>query len=305
MARKSFGRNGRETAAGGGDNFFEGGIEGFGERPTGIVGLEFAEVGNVADVIAFAIFVDVRPVEFFSGQLLDFGNSFEHGDAVFAATSHVVDLAGTGVGGEGLDGANDVVAVNIVANLFSFVAKDGIFESGYGGFHEVRKKAVKFDAGMRRASEAATAKNADVHFEVAAVFLCDQIGSGFGCAKERVKRAVNAAIFGDAVKILGASVFPTRGKFDERNFVGSVAINFVGAKEKENGFGAMLAGGFEEIDGAEGVDFKIENGNVASFVVRRLRGAVNDEIEAARAEKFVECGAVANIHGEVREILGG
>ena len=38
--------------------------------------------------------------------------------------------------------------------------------------------------------------------------------------------------------------------------------------------------------------------------MRRLRGAVNDEIEAARAEKFVECGTVANIHGEVCEIFG-
>src|SRR2546430_2905204 len=165
------------------------------------------------------------------------------------------------------------------------------------------KKAVKSDAGMRRAGEAAAAKDADVHFEVAAVFLCDQIGGGFGCAKEGVKRAVDPAIFGDAVKILGAGVFPTRGKFDERNFVGSVAINFVGAEEKENGFGAMLASGFEEIDGAEGVDFKIENGNVAGFVMGRLRGAVNDEIEAARKEHFVERGAIANIHGVMREIF--
>src|SRR5229473_2829644 len=111
------GRRGQCSRASGGDDFFESGVEGFGERPTGIVGLEFAEVGNVADVIAFAIFVDVSPGEFFSSQLLDFGNSFEHGDAVFAAASHVVDLAGAGVGGEGLDGANDVVAVNVVANL--------------------------------------------------------------------------------------------------------------------------------------------------------------------------------------------
>ncbi len=116
-----------------------------------------------------------------------------------------------------------------------------------------------------------------------------------------MKRAVNAAIFGDAVKILGARVFPASGKFDERNFIGGVAVNFVGAEEKENGFGAMLASGFEEIDSAEGVDFKVENGNVAGFVVRGLRGAVNDEIEAARAEEFVECGAAANVSGEVRE----
>ena len=86
-------------------------------------------------MVAFAIFVDVSPVEFLASQLLDFGNSFEHGHAVFAAATHVVDLAGAGVGGESLDGANDVMAVNVVANLLSFVAKDGVFESGYGGFH--------------------------------------------------------------------------------------------------------------------------------------------------------------------------
>jgi len=120
-----------------------------------------------------------------------------------------------------------------------------------------------------------------------------------------VKRAIDAAIFRNAVKIFGACVFPARGKLDKRNFVGRVAVNFVSAKKKENGFGTMLASGFEEIDGAEGVDFKIEYGNIAGFVVRGLRGAVNDEIEAARAEKFVERGAVANVRGEMREIFRG
>ena len=66
----------------------------------------------------------------------------------------------------------------------------------------------------------------------------------------------------------------------------------------------MLARGFKKIDGAEGVNFKVEDGDVAGFVVRRLRGAVNDEIEAARAEQFVERGPVANIHGVMREIFG-
>ena len=120
-----------------------------------------------------------------------------------------------------------------------------------------------------------------------------------------MERAIDAAIFRDAVKIFGAGVFPASGKFSERNFVGSVAVNFVGAEKNENGIGRMLAGGFEEINGAESVDFKIENGNVAGFIVRGLRGAVNDEIEATRAKKFVESNAVANVHGEVREIFGG
>jgi len=135
------------------------------------VRLEFAKVGNVADMIAFAIFVDISPGEFFSSQLLDFGNCFEHGDAVFAAAAHVVDLAGAGVGSESLDSTDNVVAMNIVANLLALVAEDGVLEPGHGRFDEIRKKAVQLDAGVRRAGEAAAAENADVHFEVAAVFL--------------------------------------------------------------------------------------------------------------------------------------
>ncbi len=120
-----------------------------------------------------------------------------------------------------------------------------------------------------------------------------------------MQSAVDAAIFGDSVKIFGARVFPASGKLNERNLVGSVAVNFVGAKKNENGFRRMLARGFEKINCAEGVDFKIEDGNVASLVVRGLRGTVNDEIEAARTKKFVERGAVANVGGEVRKSFGG
>src|SRR5256885_15761325 len=108
---------------------------------------------------------------------------------------------------------------------------------------------------MRRAGEAAAAKDADVHFEVAAVFLCDQIGGGFGCAKEGVKRAVDPAIFGDAVKILGAGVFPTRGKFLSSNFPRGGATNAPGALEKAHGIAATVARGFYAFGCAQSVSF--------------------------------------------------
>jgi hypothetical protein len=41
----------------------------------------------------------------------------------------------------------------------------------------------------------------------------------------------------------------------------------------------METGGFEKIKGAESVDFKIEDGDIARLVVRGLRSAVNNEIE--------------------------
>ena len=41
----------------------------------------------------------------------------------------------------------------------------------------------------------------------------------------------------------------------------------------------MKARGFEQIDRTQRVYFKIENGDIARLIVRRLRGAMNDEIE--------------------------
>ena len=82
------------------------------------------EIRDVADVIALAVFVHVMPIEFAAGELLDARDGFEHGDAVLAAAAHVVDLAGAGIDGEFLDGADNIVAVNVVAHLLAFVAED-------------------------------------------------------------------------------------------------------------------------------------------------------------------------------------
>ena len=49
----------------------------------------------------------------------------------------------------------------------------------------------------------------------------------------------------------------------------------------------MLTSGFEKIESAESVDFEIQDGNVARLVVRRLCGAVDDQIEAAGAEELI------------------
>lgn len=61
---------------------------------------------------------------------------------------------------------------------------------------------------------------------------------------------------------------------------------------------------FEQVHGAQSIDFEIEDGNIAGLVVRRLRGTVNDEIEGARAEKSFQSDAVADIPVVMCEILG-
>jgi len=157
-------------------------------------------------VVAFAGFVNVGPIEFFPSELLNPGNGFEHGDAIFAAAAHVIDLARTRIGSELFDGTDDVMAVNVVTDLFAHVPEDAVLAAGERDFDEIRKKAVKLNAGMRWTCKAAAPKNSDIHFEVAAVFLRDQIGRGFRSSEERMKRLVNAATFGDAVEIFVTKV---------------------------------------------------------------------------------------------------
>src|SRR5215831_15793168 len=97
-------------------------------------------------MVADAILPDIFPVHFSAGQLLGLGNGLENGNAVLAATAEIIDLTGTGIGGELLDGANHVMAVNIVANLLCLVTKNRIGLAGNCHLHEVRKKAMELDA---------------------------------------------------------------------------------------------------------------------------------------------------------------
>src|ERR1700757_3891511 len=52
----------------GSDDLGKDGVEILGELPIGIVRLEFAQVGNVANVIALARFFDIFPVQLFAGH---------------------------------------------------------------------------------------------------------------------------------------------------------------------------------------------------------------------------------------------
>ena len=64
----------------------------------------------------------------------------------------------------------------------------------------------------------------------------------------------------------------------------------------------METSAFEKIDGAKGVHFKIESGNISGLVVGGLSGAVNDQVEGMGAEKLFECGAIANIDFVMSEV---
>src|SRR5258708_5698594 len=147
-------------------------VEAYGDRPVGIVRAEFGEIRNVADVVALAVFIDVVPVQFLAGHLFNFGDGFEHGNAVRAASTKVIDFARSRIRRKLFYSANYIMTVNIVAHLFPLVAKYRIRCATERYLYQIRQKTVQLHTGMRRARKAATAKHAYLHAEIAAIFLC-------------------------------------------------------------------------------------------------------------------------------------
>ena len=66
----------------------------------------------------------------------------------------------------------------------------------------------------------------------------------------------------------------------------------------------MLARRFQEIHRAERIHLEIEQGNLSRFIVRRLRRAVDDQVEALCSKEFFDGCSVANVQRRVCEPLG-
>ena len=98
--------------------------------------------------------------------------------------------------------------MDIVPDLFSFVAVDVVGLALEIAFYEVGEKTVEFDPAMVGPSKAASAEAAGFHSEVATVLLNHDVGGDFRGAEERVLAGVDREGFGDAVGVGGVVVVP-------------------------------------------------------------------------------------------------
>ena len=80
----------------------------------------------------------------------------------------------------------------------------------------------------------------------------------------------------DAVGIGGIGVVPAGLEFDERNLVGGVAIDLVGAHVHKRAFGAGPTGGLEQVECADGVGVEVVKGNGGGPIVGGLGGRMDD-----------------------------
>ena len=109
---------------------------------SGIMRLELSDVADPPDMVTFTILRAIFPVHLAARDLLSHRDSFEHGTIRKAAATNVVDHSRSGRLEKPVERSHQVRAVHVVANLFAFIAKNGIAGPGNVAFHQVGEKAM-------------------------------------------------------------------------------------------------------------------------------------------------------------------
>ena len=154
---------------------------------------------------------------------------------------------------------------------------------------------MQFDTAVIWAGETAATQGAGFHAKVATVFLNHDVGGDLGGAEQAMLALIDRKVFRDAVGKGGVSVIPAGGEFFESDAIWAISINLVGAHVDEHGLWSMATGGFEEIEGADGVGVEIIKGTRGSEVVARLGGSVDDMGGLERSEAVEHTLSVSDI----------
>ena len=104
------------------------------------------KTGDIADppnVVPTAVVVHILGLHLISGNLLAQIDRLDHGAVAVSSTTHVVDFTASGAFVEVMEGTDQVGTVNIVPDLFAFVAKHRIGRLGDRAFHQISQKAVQ------------------------------------------------------------------------------------------------------------------------------------------------------------------
>ena len=164
-------------------NFTEDILDGILVAPIRVVLLEFTNITDIPDVIADTVILEVGKIELVPGELLSDSDGLEHGAVRMAASPDVVDFAHTRVFVKVEKGGDEIVRVDVITDLLSFVSEDAVGAAFDDALHEVSQEAVKFCTSMSGTSEATSTEHSRLHAEVAAVFLDENICGDFAGSK--------------------------------------------------------------------------------------------------------------------------
>jgi len=168
------------------------------------------KVANIANVIPFPILIQILICHFAPREGFDSLKGFEDRDAIVAPAADIVDLTATGILPKPMNESGDVEGVNVVSDLFAFIAVYSVRAPLQVAFDEVTEKSVELDAAVVGPGQTAATQHAAFKSEVASILLHHYIASHFGSAKKAVLALVDGEALGDAVRKVRIVVFPAR-----------------------------------------------------------------------------------------------
>ena len=118
-------------------------------------------------------------------------NRFQNRDAVRPAPAHVIDFTASGMVEELQEKAGHIMRMDLVADLFAFIAENRVLLSRHRTVHNLGQITVQFYGGMLGAGKAAAAENSYRHSKVPAELLAQNVSRSLGCSKQRVEALVD------------------------------------------------------------------------------------------------------------------
>lgn len=121
------------------------------------------------------------------------------------------------------------MSVNLIANLLTLIARYSAVLGRGRNRDQAREKPMQLRTGVGRFRQAADAKDANIHAEVASILPCKHIGCGLGGAKQQVPTAVKPVRIAVAVVVIWTCIAVASVGLDHGSLVLCIPIDLVGA----------------------------------------------------------------------------
>ena len=93
-------------------------------------------------MIADAVIFLIAPVDLPPKNALKMGNRLENRHAILAPPAEIINLAWSGIEPKRLESLDNIIAMNVVTHLFTFIAEDRIGSASDGDLNQIIQKAV-------------------------------------------------------------------------------------------------------------------------------------------------------------------
>ena len=133
--------------------------------------LKATQITNPPNVVPFSILFFIGPIHWLPRDRLTELNGFQHRTIAEPAAAHIVDFSISRILEKRMERPHEIGAVNIVSNLFPFVAVHRVGIPGRRALHQVGQETVELRTRVIRPGQASATETDRFHPEVSAVFL--------------------------------------------------------------------------------------------------------------------------------------